>query len=368
MKKIYIWIVLLFTILSGIQVHAFDVQAGEDLYVTQEVFGDLYAAGGKVDVNAPINGDLIITGWELHILSDVKEDLLIAGWDLVISWNVWDDVRAGWGTVKVTWNIGGDLVIWAGDIRIEKGVTIEWDLIVWAWRVFLDGEVKWSAKIAAWEFVLNGTIYWNTDLNLWEFKNPGKTGRIIGNLNYKSDESIAELENISEWGVIFTKNMIKEEVKENFFGFIASYLLVKILWVLLFASLIYFYFAKLFTQVAENLRKQTGKSFLFGFVTIIGTPVVILLLFISIIWIPFALFLLFIYIFIFVFLSLINVIVLSSLIINKYSIEELYKKLLIILWFTLLCVLINGINIIVWFFTLWAIAIKKIDIIKSVRK
>jgi hypothetical protein len=54
--------VLLFTILSGIQVHAFDVQAGEDLYVTQEVFGDLYAAGGKVDVNAPINGDLIITG------------------------------------------------------------------------------------------------------------------------------------------------------------------------------------------------------------------------------------------------------------------------------------------------------------------
>jgi hypothetical protein len=141
--------------------------------------------------------------------------------------------------------------------------------------------------------------------------------------------------------------MIKEEVKENLVGMIASYIVIKIFGALLFAALIYFYFEKLFAHIALNLKKQKGKSFLYGFVTIIGAPVIILLLFISIIGIPFALFTLFAYIFLFVFLSLINIVVISAFIIGKYKIKIFYQKLLILLGFTLLFIIINGINIIV---------------------
>jgi hypothetical protein len=92
------------------------------------------------------------------------------------------------------------------------------------------------------------------------------------------------------------------------------------------------------------------------------------LLAISVIWIPFALFLLFAYIFMFVFITLLNVMVLSSFVIHKYKIQELYKKLLIVLWFAIILGLVNGINILIGLFTVGAITLKKIDVIEKLRK
>jgi hypothetical protein len=70
----------------------------------------------------------------------------------------------------------------------------------------------------------------------------------------------------------------------------------------------------------------------------------------------------------FVFITLLNVMVLSSLVINKYKVKELYKKLLIILLFAIVLGLINGINIIVGLFTIGALSMKKIDVIAKLRK
>lgn len=368
MKKILLLIALFFAIISWIQTNAFELKTWDQVYLTQEINNDLYVAWGSTDISFPVKWDLFIAWGDINVNSNISQDLIIFGWDISVSWTVWDDVRIWWWNIKISSNIDWDLIVWGWTVRVDKWVIIKWDLVVWAWRLIMDWEVLWNTKIAAWQLVLNWIIDWDADITLDSFSNISKAWVIKWKLKYTSNDKIQELEESSKSQILFEKSIIKEEVKKGFIWFISIFLILKIIWLFLFSILFYFYFHKYISDVSHNLKKNTWKSFLYWFLTIIWTPVIIILLFASVIWISFAFLLLFVYIFIFVFLGLINVIVFTSFFIDKYDIKELYKKLLIIFWLTLIFWLVNWINLIVWFFTLWAIVIKKIEIIEKLRK
>lgn len=368
MRKILSMIALMFVIFSWIQVEAFEVKAWEELDIINAVNGDLYLAGGRVDITAPINWDLIIAWGQISVNEDVMEDLTVTWWNIFIKWNVWDDVRVVWWSVRITSDVDWDLVVFGWEVRIDKDANIKWDLVVFAWIVILNWEIVWNALINAWQLALNWTIYWNADIKIEKFTNVSNSWSIRWNLKYWSETEITELADSASWTTVFEKTFVREDVKKGIIWFVTWYLLLKLIWVFLFSTLIFLYFEKMFEQVSTNLRTKTWTSFLYWFLIIIWLPVIIILLLVSIIWIPIWLFLLFTYIFIFVFLSLINTIVFSSFFIEKYEITKLYAKLLIIFWISIIFVLINWINIIVWFFTLWAIYIKKLEVIKMLRK
>ncbi len=368
MKKLLVLVLLFFGVFSFVWVNAFEIKWWEEISIQEEVNDDLYVAGGRVEVVAPVNWDLVISGWELIIESDVKEDLIIAWWNITISWNVWDDVRVAWWNIVIEGNVAWDLVVWGWDVRVKDWVVIWGDLVVWAWRLTLDWDVMWKAKISVWEFILNWMISSDAEVNLEKFRNNSGSGVINWNVIYRGRDEMPSLESSIKWEVVFEKNVIREDVKKSAIWFLTSYLIVKVLGLFLFASLIYLYFAKFFSNVSDNLRKETWKSFLYGFLVMVWTPVVIILLFITVVGFPFGLLFLFAYIFMFVFLWLLNTMVISSIFIDKYKVKELYKKLLIIFWFTLLFWLTNWVNPIVWLFTVWALGIKKLEVCDKIRK
>lgn len=365
MRKILIIAILLIIPLS--YVWAFEMKAWKEVSVNEMINNDLYIAAWRVDINAEILWDLVISWWDLNINSNIWEDLTIAWWQINVFWDVWDDVKIAWWSIMIDWNIAWDLIVWWWEVRIKKWVIIDWDIIVWWWRLVLDWTVKWNAIIYIWEFVLNWNIDWNTKLYIKNFKNPENTWVIKWNLDYTSSMKNVELESIVSWTSNFKKIIIDKTVKNKILWFLTIYILIKLIWLFIFSTLLYFLFKKLFNKVSLILKNETLKSFLYWFLTIILTPIIIILLFISIIWIPFAFLLLFTYIFLFVFMALINTIIISSLIINKYKIWVTYKKVLVILWFTILFWITNWINPIVWLFTIWAILINKQEIIKSLR-
>ena len=350
------------------QAQAFESKIGDDLDIIETVNDDLYIAGGRISIDAPINGDLTIAWGELEINGEISQDANIAGGDILITASVGDDLRiAGWN-VRIESDIEWDLVVFAGDVKIAKWVIISWDVSVYAWRVVINGEVLWNAKIWAEELVLNGTISGNTEVMLGNFKNPSNTWKITGDLNYESSEKLTGLESVTTGEIIFKQSDIRSDFEGGIMSFIAWFYVLEIIGLFIFASLILLYFEKMFSSISKKMRKHTWKSFVYGLLIVIGTPILIILLAISVIWIPFALFVLFAYIFMFVFITLLNVMVLSSLVINKYKVKELYKKLLIILLFGIVLGLINGINIIVGLFTIGALSMKKIDVIAKLRK
>lgn len=368
MKSIWAFIILAFLMIPSFQVQAFESKIGEELDIIEVVNDDLYIAGGRVNINAPINGDLTITGGELNINGDIAEDANIAWGDILVTGSIGDDLRVAGGNVRIESNVEWDLVVLAGDVQIAKWVVISWDLSVYAGRVVINGEVLWNTKMWAWELVLNGLMLGNVEVMLGEFKNPSNTWKIGGNLDYESSEKLTDLEAATTGEVIFKQSDIRGQFEGGVVSFFAWFLLLEIIGLFIFGSLILLYFEKMFSSVSKKMRKYTWKSFVYGLLTFIATPILIVLLAISVIWIPFALFLLFAYIFMFVFITLLNVMVLSSFVIHKYKIQELYKKLLIVLWFAIILGLVNGINILIGLFTVGAITLKKIDVIEKLRK
>lgn len=368
MKQFIAFIALMLMIFSFQQTYSFSLETSEELSITQEVSDDLYSAWGRVDIQAPINGDLIIAGGEINIDSQVLEDVNIVGGDIDIKGVIWDDLRVlGWN-IQIDSDVTGDVLIAWGDVRISKNVIIGWDLLVWAGRVVLDGEVLWKVTIGAEEFILNGVVHENAHLMIDQFKSPTGSGQILWDLKYESHQNISELESVAQGEVSFEQSFVKEDIKQWLIEFITSYLLLKVLGLFVLAAALFFFFEKYFMKVSQHLRESTAKSFLTGFLTVIVTPVLVILLFVSVIGIPVAFFLLFGYVFMFVFLSLINVIVLSSVLIQKYSITAVYQKILIILGLSLVFGIINGISIVAWFFTLGALFMKKYELIQELRK
>lgn len=367
MKNICVMIAVLIAIFSWVHVHAFELQWGDNIVVSETVNDDLYIAGGEISIEADIMGDLYIAGGELLVNSDIQNDLVIAGGEIEILGNIGDDVRAAGWIVEITGNVKGDLIIAGWDVEISEGVTVQWDLLVTAGRVKMNGNVLWKAEIMAWELVFNGTIGWDAELSIEEFSTSSGRGAIEWNLLYKSKAHITNLEESARGEVVYEKPVISEKSKKWFYGLIWGFIFLKILSLFVFATLFYLYFEKFLNQVAKTLKKEVWRSLWYGFLTIALIPIAIILLMITVIGIPFALLLLFVYVFMFVFLNLINVMVLGAFIIKYYKIVEMYKKIGIILWLSLVFWIINGIGFIVWLFTIGAFVIKKIDVVKSLR-
>jgi hypothetical protein len=328
----------------------------------------VYIAGGIVSVISPIWGDLFIVGWDISVASQVQDDLFITAWNISITGDVGDDLRIAWGSIQIDSDVDGDLFVWGWDVKISQDVTIKWDLYVWAGRVFLDWIVKWKAKIFAGEFVLNWSIGEDAEIILEEFKSISGSGVIQWDLIYTSKQKIPTLEELVKSKVTYKQVQVSQVTKTKFLWFLTWYIVIKILSLFVFSTLTYFIFEKYFFKVAKTLRKEYWRSLLYGFLTIGLMPIAVIILFMTIIWIPVALLLIFIYVFIFVFLSLINVVVLSAFFIRNYKVELTYQKIWIIIWLTLVFGLINGIDLIIGFFTLGALMIRKIDIWKSLRE
>jgi len=365
MRRILIIAILLAIPLGSVL--AFEMKAWEEVFVNEMVDGDLYTAWWRVEINSDISWDLFIAGWDIIIDSNIWEDLTVAWWQINISWNIGDDLRIAWWSILINWDIWWDLIIWWWEIRIREWVKIGWDIVIWAWKLVLDWNIKWNALISVWDLVLNWNIDWNTKLYIDKFTNPNTTWSINWNLDYKASKQNVELENIASWTSNFKEIIIDKKIKKGLIWFVTTYIIIKLFWLFLFSLLFYFLFKKIFKRVSTILRTQTSQSFLYWILTILLTPIIIVLLLISVIWIPFAFLLLFIYIFLFVFLGLLNTIVISSLIISKYKVSANYQKVLIILWFTIIFWLTNWLNLIVWLFTIWAVLINKKEIVQSLR-
>ena len=338
---------------SVFQAQAITIEFADDVNILETISGDMYSAWGRVDIKAAIEGDLILAGGELFIDSDIWQDLIAAWWNITLSAPVWDDVRlAGWH-IRIEADIAGDLIVFGWRVDISKWVTIAGDVVAYAWVFNLDGDIVGDLMLEAEEFILTWNITWNAHLGLEKFKNPITSWVIQWNLNYVSDQQIIALENTSRWITTFENESLYDDDSHNIQEIILWFIQVVLLWVFIFACLFYFFFENTWKALGKQLPNNILKNALYGFLFIIGIPVLIVILMLSVIWIPFALLIWILYIFIFVFLALINTLVLSAWLIDKYTIQAWYYKAAILLVIGSFLTLVSIVNIVIGLGVIW---------------
>ena len=253
--------------------------AGESIRIERSVSEDLYLAGRHIDVMARVGGDLVVAGRRIRVSGAVAEDLIAAGESVLIEDAVGDDVRAAGRDVRLGGNVGGHVVAAGQNVTIAGGVAVA----DWAWlagdSVDMSGSVGGSVKAAGRSILINGDIGGNVDL--WgEDLRIGPAGRIAGSLTWhgKSAPDISGSASIGGRIIELPMPVERMEGREGGVGgFIFMFLILAV-----GATALFLLLPGFSRRAAVLARSEPWKCLGTGAAALFLTPLVCLLLFVTV--------------------------------------------------------------------------------------
>jgi hypothetical protein len=311
MKKIISLIVAL-----GITIQAFSfrLEYGNNVVITRPVYEDLYISGGSVTINAPVFGDLICTGGTVNINDSVSNDIIVAGGTVTFNGYVGDDIRCAGGRLYVQKNIGGDLVIAGGQVTVNRDVAIGGGLLMGGGEITFNGTVSKSVKAGFGSLVFNGRAEKDIDIRGGDLQ---MNGTVIGpaiiaankitigndasfhnNVRYWNDKGSADFrQSIKNGKAVYDPSLKIETGRWYYLGGVS---VLGLLWyigmALLMIIIIEYLFNVTLQKAGDTVFNKTLRSLGFGFLFFIAVPVAAIIAFITIIGIPVGLLLLFNYV------------------------------------------------------------------------
>lgn len=282
-------IILALITLLPVSLHAATLRADDSLKISDPIVGNAYLVGADIETDSPLPADLLALGTIIRVLSPVSGDALVAGGTISLLAPINGDVRAIAGQLEVSAPIDGELAVLArrvkttetlreariagGTVTIEKGA--QGPVSIYGNNITLGGEFTDSVHVVAGNTV---TIL------------PGT--RIVGALEYNApQETVVPEDAIIEGGVRYVGSAsflpTPEEARIFAVAGFGVYLVVRIVAGLLLVGL----FVGLLPQVSRNITRRavtTSSStivslFVLGFGILILTPLLLLVLAISVV-------------------------------------------------------------------------------------
>lgn len=316
---------------------------GDSVVIDNKVGHDLYVVGGTVTVNAPIDGDLIVAGGTVVINDTVTQDILAVGGKISIKGFIGDDIRCGGGTVLHEGTVSGDLVVTGGRISVEREAVVSGNLLSGGGEVTLDGKVKGDVRNASGKFTLNGIVGRKLECKGGEITMNGVVGdnavmaaedielgpsaKFNKDVRYWNEEASLDFKNSLQVGTAtYDPGLKMEDAKWHYLGFAS---LIMALWylgtALLMLSLIQYMFSLTFKNAANTVKNASLKSLGLGVLFLVGVPIAIAVLFITIIGVPLAILTFVGYLTVILFATVIVSLLISNLINNTFY-QSIWKN------------------------------------------
>ncbi len=309
---------------------------GDNLVIDEAVNHDLYVAGGTVTINAPIRGDLVVAGGTINVNDSVTQDILVAGGNVILNSVVGDDIRCAGGIVALNGAVLGDFVATGGKIDIARNASIFGHLVSSGGRVMLDGRVKGNVKNASGTFTLNGTIERDFKARSGKILINGEvqgqteiaartielgSGALFGkDVRYWNESASLDFKNSLQGGTAtYDEGLDFENGNLRYLGFAS---MVMLIWYLVTALvmifLIQYLFSQTFKSAANTIQNNPLKSLGLGFLFLIGVPILVVVLFMTLLGIPVAMLTLISYLAVILFATVIVALLISNWLNNRY--------------------------------------------------
>jgi cytoskeletal protein CcmA (bactofilin family) len=255
--------------------------AKDNVRISGTVNGDVYAAGGNIDVDGTINGDLLVAGGNITITGVVKNDIRVAGGDITIT------------NAKV----GGSVTAVGGQIEIDKSTTIAGSLVGTGGRYKLLGPIGKGVTLAGGQAIFGNSVGGNVMAGIGQLSFLPNTN-VNGNVYYWSDNKAQFSGTASVSGAVKQyppSNNNRDNSKAITAGILGTLFLIKLtdIIALLIVGLLLIALLPVYSQnAAAFISSHFVLSLLVGFLGIIITPVIIMLLVFTVIGIPLGILLL----------------------------------------------------------------------------
>lgn len=247
-------------------------QVEDNLNITGKYDGTVFFAGSSVTVDGTINGNAFVAGKDV-IINGLAEYGFLAGAQL-----------------NIKGSFENDLFIAGQYVNLKEGSMILRDCYIAAEKVNISSQIGRNLKIFSDNIYLSHTIInGNVSVSADEI-NFGEGVEIKGTLKYNSDAEISGIENANISTILTYHNVEKVTtsdgiMKEEIVSFFASLL------GLLFVGIILYLVAPV---LFEELKQKTANynftkgltDGCYGFLALIGVPIALLILLVTIIGIP----------------------------------------------------------------------------------
>lgn len=230
-------------------------------------------SGGNVVVPAGETvQDLTVTAGTATISGTIDGDLTVFAGDINIDGNVTGDATAMGGSVTISGNVAGNASVVSGYLELSDTGSIGQSLSAAAGDVFLNGTVVDDARIDAERLVVGPSAdiggdlaYATQSLSLSDAASVGGDIRSVDRIDVTSE--FPAQTNVPFWAL-------------SIYGFLVN---------LILGLILLFIFPERSFRIADLGLEQPLLSVVIGFLTLLVTPVILVLLTVTIIGIPLAL-------------------------------------------------------------------------------
>ncbi len=312
------------------------MRSGDNVVIDEPVDYDLYVAGGVVTINAPVRGDLIVAGGTVIVNDTVTQDILAAGGNVSLNGFVADDIRCAGGTIELNGSVRGDFLVTGGEIKVSNNAIVFGNILGSGGEVTIDGNVKGNIRSASGAFTLNGTAEKELEAKGDKIVINGQVvGRTVmaantielgtdaqfdGKVSYWNKSGSLDFGNSLRGGnAVYDSSLEIDSGKWHYLGFVSF---VMALWylgtALVMILLIQYLFSMTLRNAAKTVRDTSLKSLGLGFLFLVGAPIAIVIVFITVIGIPVSILLLVAYITLLLLATVIVALLISNWINNTF--------------------------------------------------
>jgi hypothetical protein len=282
-----------------------------------QVLRNVYTAGSNVTISSDIQGDLYAAGANLNITGSIEDDLVVAGGTVNLNGTVGSDMRVAGGNVFVNGQITGDLVVFGGNITVSETASIGGDLVVAGGNIIVNAPVAGKAQISGGNVTINNSIGGEVAVNA-ERLAFGPDALIASAVQYKGRSQAVVAQGAQVGEINFTElekndNAIKAAVTVG--------TLIKLLGLFLAGWILLRLSHRKSLAVLNEAGRTPLENLGLGFVGVIILPILIVVLFFTLIGYYVALFLIFFFI-----LAFMLTLLFAAMLVGAYLMKWLRKK------------------------------------------
>lgn len=277
---------------------AYTIKTGDSVYVSkdQTIEGNLYAAGSNLTIEGKVTGDVICAGQSINISGEVAGDIICAGQLLNLSGQTGGNLRVAGNTINFSGQVARNAMAIGATIITAASSTIGWDLFGLGNIFDLRGDIGRDLYGGAGTASLAGKIEKNVKLNFGPKNTNNKSLTITNAAIINGDVSYTSEKNaIIETGAVIkgktTHNLPPVIAKKS--NFINSSWwwsnLISVFSALVVGLVLISFWREPIIKITDLMLARTNAALGWGILVLLLTPLIALILLITIIGIPLSL-------------------------------------------------------------------------------
>lgn len=279
------------------RIQALNLRAGQDITLTPQdtIEGALVVTGSNININTNIAGDVFCMGQNVIIRGNVAGDVICLAQSLTIDGGVVDGaVRSATQLLNLNSTVGGNITAVAQTALFSPTSSVSGEVSLAAGDARLDGTILGLMSGNFKNLNINGSLHRNTSV-VAQNLTFGPGAQIENNFMYTSDNEASQANGRFAGKLerrIPDKKISNNSEKSNSKAWKGVIMIGKFVAIganLIMGVLLLALLPRFSSKVLAVMEKKTGSTILWGFFSTIVFPIALVMLFFTLIGIPFAL-------------------------------------------------------------------------------